>query len=609
MTPAPAVLVEDLSKCYTGRGSGPRRAVQALEGVSLAVEAGSVLALLGPNGAGKTTLVRILTTVLPADGGTAMVAGHDVAAGADAVRSVIGVAGQSATVDPLLTGRENLELVGRLHHLGKDPARQRAGELLSAMDLTGDADRAAQGYSGGMRRRLDLAASLVGRPRVLFLDEPTAGLDPRSRLGLWEILEQLVAEGTSVLLTTQYLEEADRLADRVAVLDHGRVVAEGPPEQLKDKVGPPSLLVRLADAASCDAAAATLAPVVADAIEVDVSAREILVPASAHAMLGMLRRLDEAGVAIEEATLCRPSLDDVFLALTGQDGVPNAPQPRPPATPTAVAPADARTLSAPPSRQAPPRRTRLAWALFDTAAMAKRNLLRYPRIRPLLVSTIVQPISFVLLFVAVFSGAVEVPGISYIEFVLPGVWIQTVLFESAHTGAALAEEASTGILDRFRALPMARSAYLAGRVVADAARNAAVLVLLTAVGFLVGFRFSGGMAAGLFALVLAIGFGLAFSWISAMIGLSVRDAEATGTTTLVWMIPLVFLSSAFVPVDTMPAAVEALAEANPVTSAVDAARSLSLGRAAAGHVAVTMAWIAGLLAVFFPLALRQYRRS
>jgi ABC-2 type transport system ATP-binding protein len=292
-------------------------AVTALDGVDLSVTAGTVLGLLGPNGAGKTTAVRILTTLLRADSGSARVAGLDVVEDAARLRSQIGLAGQYAAVDENLTGRENLEMVGRLYHLGAATSRERAAELLETFDLTDAAERLVRAYSGGMRRRLDLAAALLARPPVVFLDEPTTGLDPVSRLGLWATIEERVAAGTTVLLTTQYLDEADRLADRIAVIDQGRVIAEGTSDELKDRVGGEGLEVQLARPAEAETAIAVLATMCQER----PLAQDGLVRMKIRGRNGIIaeavRRLDGAGVGIEDISVRRPTLDDVFIVLTG----------------------------------------------------------------------------------------------------------------------------------------------------------------------------------------------------------------------------------------------------------------------------------------------------
>jgi ABC-2 type transport system ATP-binding protein len=295
----------------------------ALRDVDLAVPPGSVLGLLGHNGAGKTTAVRILTTLLRPTEGRAAVAGHDVVDEARAVRTKIGLAGQQATVDGLLSARANLEMVGRLYHLPRAQARARADELLERFGLTDAADRLARTFSGGMRRRLDLAASLVATPPVLFLDEPTTGLDPRSRIELWSLLRELVRDGATMLLTTQYLDEADNLADDIVVLDGGRVAAQGSPAELKARIGGERLEVTVGSAGELEAAAAALSPFASDRPAVDDDAARVVAPVAAGVPLAeVVRALDAAGVATSDLHRRQATLDDVFLALTDPTAAP-----------------------------------------------------------------------------------------------------------------------------------------------------------------------------------------------------------------------------------------------------------------------------------------------
>jgi ABC-2 type transport system ATP-binding protein len=291
--------------------------VRALDGVDLTVRQGEMVGLLGPNGAGKTTLVRVLATLLEADAGTAQVLGLDVKRDAAVVRERIGLAGQYAAVDENLTGLENLTMVGRLYGFSRRDAKARGRELLERFDLLDAGGRATKTYSGGMRRRLDLAAALVAKPPVLFLDEPTTGLDPRSRLSLWALLEGLVAEGTTALLTTQYLDEADRLADTIAVIDHGRLIAEGTSDELKDRLGGERLEIRLEDGADPDVAVRALAPMSDEPPTIEAALVKVNVRERQGAIAEAVRRLSETGVGVDDLTMRRPTLDDVFLALTG----------------------------------------------------------------------------------------------------------------------------------------------------------------------------------------------------------------------------------------------------------------------------------------------------
>jgi ABC-2 type transport system ATP-binding protein len=312
MSNTPAILAEGLHKSY-GK-------IHALDGLDLVAGEGSVLGVLGPNGAGKTTAVRILTTLLLPDSGRAEVAGLDVVKYAQTVRKRIGLAGQYAAVDEILTGYENLKMFGQLYHLPGAEAKRRASALLERFDLVEAAGRVVKTYSGGMRRRLDLAASLIVSPPILFLDEPTTGLDPRARLAMWEVISSLVAEGTTVFLTTQYLDEADQLAHQIAVIDHGRVIARGTADELKTQIGGERLELTLAPGSDLHAALEALRPHSSGEIQIDSERRHLVVPVTrgTQQLAAIVRDLDAARIALDDLALRRPTLDDVFLSLTGR---------------------------------------------------------------------------------------------------------------------------------------------------------------------------------------------------------------------------------------------------------------------------------------------------
>ena len=611
----PAVRVEGVVKRF---GS-----TVALDGAGLEVAAGMVFGLLGPNGAGKTTLVRILATLLAPDAGRAEVFGHDVAREPSAVRELIGLTGQFAAVDELLTGRENLEMFGRLFKLSGEQAHRRAGELLERFGLAQAADRPARTYSGGMRRRLDIASSLLTRPQVLFLDEPTTGLDPRSRNEIWTVVRELRREGTTLLLTTQYLEEADQLADRIAVIDHGKVIAEGTGNELKDRVGGQILEVELSSAGQRDRAQAVLAAVGCGEPEPDERPDRLTLPAPRNGLelveeaAAGLRR---AQIGVSDIGLRRPTLDDVFLQLTGaapsEDGAPpgedgGGPSPRTRRRPRLQRPAPNGPAPRRPVlrlRRPPPRAVRSA--VTDTAVVTGRNLRHFIRQPDLLIFSTIQPVLFVLLFVYVFGGAIgrSLPhGVGYVDFLLPGVFVQSATFGASQTAVGLKEDLTRGVVDRFRSMPMARSAVLAGRTVADLVRNILIIFLMIAVGYLVGFRFLGGVAGAFACIAVVAAFGFALSWIFAFVALTVRGAETAQTAGFVVIFPLVFASSVFVPVSTFPDWLQAFARINPVTVTADAARSLALF-GTPGSLGAAAAWIGGLLAVFIPLSVWRYRR-
>ena len=604
----PAVRVEGVVKRFG--------TTVALDGAGLEVPSGMVFGLLGPNGAGKTTLVRILATLLTPDAGRAEVFGRDVVRDPAAVRELLGLTGQFAAVDEILTGRENLEMFGRLFKLSREEARRRAGELLERFDLAQAADRPVRTYSGGMRRRLDIASSLLTRPRVLFLDEPTTGLDPRSRNEIWAIARELRREGTTLLLTTQYLEEADQLADRIAVIDRGKVIAEGTGNELKDRVGGQILEVELSSVGQRDRAQAVLAGVGCGDPQPDERPDRLTLPAPRNGLQLVeeaAAELRRAQIGVSDIGLRRPTLDDVFLQLTGappsEDGGGPSPRTRRRPRPQESAP----NVSAPRRpvlrlRRPPPQAVRSA--ITDTAVVTGRNLRHFIRQPDLLTFSTIQPVLFVLLFVYVFGGAVgrSLPhGVAYVDFLLPGIFVQSVTFGASQTAVGLSEDLQRGVVDRFRSMPMARSAVLAGRTVADLVRNILIIGLMIAVGYAVGFRFHGGVTGAVACIVVVAAFGFALSWIFAFVGLTVRGAEAAQTAGFVVIFPLVFASSVFVPVTTMPHWLQAFAKINPVTVTADAARSFALFGTPAS-LGAAAAWIGGLLAVFIPLSVWRYRR-
>ncbi len=602
---APAVRAEGVVRRFG--------ATVALAGVSMGIEEGTVFGLLGPNGAGKTTLVRVFTTLLRPDAGRVDVFGWDVVHEPSAVRELIGLTGQSAAVDELLTGQENLEMFGRLFHLPPDEARKRARDLLERFELADAANRPARTYSGGMRRRLDLASSLISRPRMLFLDEPTTGLDPRSRNEIWRTVRGLVHEGTTVLLTTQYLEEADQLADRVAVIDHGRVIAEGTTDQLKDRVGGQVLEVQLASAAERERARAALAAVGCGDPQPTERPDELTMPASrdgVELVTAAAAALRDEGIAASDLALRRPTLDDVFLELTGNPAGEDGAAPAVAGTADVKAKANGARWTAF-HRPALPNASVLRRAAGDTWVVTGRNLRHFVRQPQLLIFSTVQPIMFVLLFAYVFGGAIgqALPGgVSYIDFLLPGIFVQSVSFRATQTAVGLAEDLERGVVDRFRSMPMARSAVLAGRTLADLVRNVLIIVLMIAVGYTIGFRFQGNVLDALAAVAVVSAFGLALSWIFAFVALTVRGAEAAQSAGFVAIFPLVFASSVFVPVNSMPAWLEAFAKISPVTLTADAARAYALGGSTSASLPGTLAWIGGLLAIFIPLCVWRYRR-
>jgi ABC-2 type transport system ATP-binding protein len=506
---------------------------------------------------------------------------------------MLGLAGQVAAVDELLTGRENLQLVAGLYGVAPSERRARVDEVLERFDLSGAADRRAGTYSGGMRRRLDLAATLVGRPSVMLLDEPTAGLDPRSRAELWSFVDEIAGDGTAVLLTSQHLDEIERLAGRVVVIDRGAVVADGTPDALKRAVGADVLEARVAERFAVDAASALLGDL-GEGAHVDLELQRISVPTrgGVTALVTAARRLDDADIELDDLALRRPSLDDVFFALTGDAAraldldVDLGVSHRAPVTPPLP----------PPSH-----------AIADMLLVTRRYLQRAVRTPQVLFLGTIQPVVFVVMLNAVFGGLVAgARGGSYVQYLLPGVLVMNVLFGGGVTASAISEDVRDGIVDRFRSLPMSRAAVLVGRTVADLARTAIGMVLVVGVGFAMGFRVDAAGSA-LAALGLILLFAFSTAWLFCVLGLAVKESQAGTLISLLVSLPLVYLSGAWIPVDTMSDRLQAFARNQPVNVLIDAVRGLVAGDAVRSDVIGSVVWSLAILAVSVPVAVRQYR--
>ena len=537
--------------------------VVALDGLDLTVPEGTILGLLGPNGAGKTTAVSILTTLLRADGGHATVAGADIATSPTEVRRRIGLSGQYAAVDENLTGYENLDMIGRLYHLGRKRAGVRARTLLERFMLTDAGDRPVKTYSGGMRRRLDLAGALVAEPPVLFLDEPTTGLDPRSRNELWKVIQELVDRGRTVLLTTQYMEEADQLADDIVVIDHGRQIAHGSTDELKAMVGGERIEISLPGDANLDAARQVLSRFSTD--EPHVDDRTLTAPivggaANAHASVAGLRPRKRGGarrrLASTDPRRRVPRSHWARRGLRQRSELTSRTRPR--------------TIA--PTREGGRVMESITLALTDGATITRRNIIRITRMPELLVAVVIMPLVFVLLFAYVFGSAIEIEGGSYREFLIGGAFVMMLTFGSTFTGLGLADDMQKGIIQRFRSLPMSRSAVVFGRTASDVIYNLLSTVVMVGAGYAVGWRISNGIGHALLGFGLVLLFAYAFSWIMAYVGLAVGSVEAINNASSLVIFPLTFIANTFVPTDDFPTPLRIFAEWNPVSTVAQAAR-------------------------------------
>ena len=601
----------------------------------------------GPNGAGKTTAVRVLTTLARPDSGSATVAGIDVLRHPAEVRRHIGVAAQDATLDPLLTGRQNLVLIGELSDMGRAESRARAKELLAQFELTDAADRVVKGYSGGMRRRLDLAGSLMTRPPVLFLDEPTTGLDPTSRQRVWEAIRELLGEGVTVLLTTQYLEEADELAHDIVVVDHGRVIAHGTPQELKQASRGARLEVTLAEPHA--SAVEAMAPLVSGPVSVSDDGRTLSagVDSSTGLATVVVRALDDAGVLVDNIEVRQPSLDDVFFSLTGghieEEGAAESDESasgsgsgsgvgcwwwwfrrsrrvrrRPPRTGRGTRMTTAVLTPSSTGFDRPHSGGSFLGSLADIWAMTRRNLVHISREPMQLSDVTIQPLLFTVLFVYIFGGAIPIPGGgSYVDFLLAGILALNLTTSTMGTAIGLSTDLHEGMIDRFRTLPMWRSAVLVGRSAADFLTSVLCATIVILTGLAVGWRPGANAISVIGGFGLLLFFAYAVAWVSACVGLNSKSPESAGSFGFIVLFPLTFVSNAFVPTQHMPGWLQAVANWNPVSAVVAGARDLwgnpnpsAMVQAwpMQHPVEAALIWSVAILAVACPLAAHSFKK-
>ena len=614
--PAPSQLAIEATGLVKRFGS-----TVAVDGVDLAVRPGTVYGVLGPNGAGKTTTIRMLATLIRPDEGTARVLGHDIVSEASAVRAGVSLTGQLASVDEDLTGRENLILLGRLLGLKRQDARARSTELLDAFGLAEAAGRLVKHYSGGMRRRLDISASLVVTPQLMFLDEPTTGLDPRSRNQVWEIIRALVAEGTTILLCTQYLEEADQLAEGIAVIDHGRVIAEGTPGQLKASVGSGSLQVRLLDPVQRPQAERLLGAALGTVVlEPDPAALSVTCAGGDEATAA-LARLTGAGVRVADFSLGQPiprrglprphrppgrGTRRQLRRHRAEEGVMSVTPQTPARNPDQAQAAD---LDAVRRAIATTVRPPGASPLSAVLTFGWRAMLKIKHVPEQLLDVTITPVLFVVMFTYLFGGAVAGSTAAYLDYILPGLLVMSVLFTTVYSGVGLNTDLTRGVVDRFRSLPIWRSAPLLGPVLGDSVRYVLAGTVIIVLGVILGYRPDAGVVGVVAALALVVVFSFALSWVFTTLGLLMRTPMAVMNAGFMALFPLTFLSNVFVDPDTLPGPLEAFVDASPISILTTATRGLMEGDAEVGDITIVLVVSAALTLVFLPITTRLYRRG
>jgi daunorubicin resistance ABC transporter ATP-binding subunit len=578
---------------------------KVLKGIDLNIRKGSIHAILGPNGSGKTTLIRILSTLLKADGGIVKVAGFDAMEQPEKVRGSISVTAQNASIDEELTGFENLFLFARLLGFPASEARQRAHELLVAFDLKESGRKLVKTYSGGMRRRLDIAATIVKVSEILFLDEPTTGLDPRSRNALWDIIRGLAKQGTTILLTTQYLEEAEQLADKISVIDDGVVISEGSSDELKKSVGNNMLHVQLngVEEALLESVLGTMENVASSR---EAGSKNITFPVTGqqHA-IEILSQLQQKNVEILAFNLSRPDLNEVFLSLTGKakengdaevDGSDLTNEG--PLSPVSV------------TKLLEHARPQKPTGLFSNKLMfGWRNLVKIKHIPEQFMDVLITPIMFTFMFTYIFGGALAGSTKAYLQFFIPGILVQTLTFNAMYAGININNDVSKGIFDRFRSMPIWLPAPLTGIFIGDFFRHLIAGCMVLLLGFVLGFRADAGILAFVFSFLIIIFFAMSMSWVFIIMGLTMRSTSAVMSLGWLALMPLVFMSNIFADPTTMPVWLQNFISYNPLAWQVDAVRNLLAGSYSMVLIIKALSASAAITAVLFPVTVWIYKKE
>jgi ABC-2 type transport system ATP-binding protein len=578
---------------------------KVLNGIDLNIQKGTIHAVLGPNGSGKTTLIKILSTLLKADSGTIKVGDYDVSAHPDKVRESISLTGQNASVDEELTGYENLFLFARLLGYPAAEARARAGELLSAFDLKDSGNKLVKSYSGGMRRRLDIAASIVKISDILFLDEPTTGLDPRSRNSLWSIIRSLARKGTTILLSTQYLEEAEQLADKITVIDEGRVISEGTSNELKASIGNNVLHVHLNGVEKLHLER-VLESIESPNVQAEHESKKISFPVSGQQQaISILGELQKNNIEITAFNLARPDLNEVFLSLTGKlkDTRNEEENQSYQATEEETA---ALSLSRILEHAKPYHRS---GSLSNKLMFGWRNLVKVKHIPEQFMDVLITPIMFTFTFTFIFGGALAGSTGAYLKFFLPGILVQTLTFNASYSGININNDVSKGIFDRFRSMPIWLPAPLSGIFIGDFFRHLISGSLVLLFGFILGFRSDAGIPAFVVSFLIMIFFAMSVSWLFIIMGLTMRSSSAVMSFGWLILMPLVFLSNIFTSPSTMPHWLQTFISFNPLAWQVDAVRGLLGGTPSARDIFSALGASLAITLILFPITIWIYKKE